>query len=135
MDDRTKQALFERYVDGRMTAADQSKFAALRKSEPEFAARVAKDEKVDAIFRRGTEVDFRPFFAARVMRRVESGARDRQVDTASMLVRFFPRIASPAVAITLVFMAQNYVAATKGTPFVEALFGVPSDLYLAFFGG
>lgn len=74
---------------------------------------------------------FKPFFQTRVMQRLAEEEKNAGTFLSQaineMISRLFPRVAIPAFAAASLVMAGNVGAAAAETPFVDALFGLPSD--------
>lgn len=71
------------------------------------------------------------FFQTRVMQRLAEEEKNAGTFLSQaineMISRLFPRVAIPAFAAASLVMAGNVGAAAAETPFVDALFGLPSD--------
>ncbi|MEO0440776.1 MAG: hypothetical protein AAF067_07865 [Pseudomonadota bacterium] len=143
MTDEHIQNLVERFVEGRLSPDEETALDEIRQDRPELEKLIAAERELRSMLETGTTPAFRPQFDQRVMKRIEEenaspafavaqGFSD--VDFARALSRLFPRVATPAFALSAFAMAGNASAATPGGSLFEALFGLPTiDIATALF--
>ncbi|MEO1309607.1 MAG: hypothetical protein AAFV51_01400 [Pseudomonadota bacterium] len=94
-------------------------------------AEIAEEAALQDLLSAHKPLAFRPPFVQRVMNTIQSSAFSAKTSLngalSEALVRLFPRVAAPVIAVIGVVMISNIHAATAGTPLIDALFGLPSE--------
>lgn len=143
MSDEHIQDLIERFVEGRISPEEQATLDEMKQRQPELEKLIMAERELRSILVSGPAPTFRSQFDQRVMSRIDqenAPAIDPaspgffDVDFARGLGRMFPRVATPAFALSAFAMASNASAATPGSSVFEALFGLPAiDIATALF--
>ncbi len=143
MTDEHIQYLIERFVEGRISPEEQATLDEMKQRQPELEKLITAERELRSILVSGPAPTFRPQFDQRVMNRIEEENAPApnpapqgffDVDFVPALGRMFPRVATPAFALSAFAMASNASAATPGSSVFEALFGLPAiDIATALF--
>lgn len=161
MPDLRIEQLIEKSLDGALNDAERAELDAYIAQDPSLKSRLAGDAVLHNLLRASgtTEfssdfsnrvmddiemeaalsvklegakaISFKPFFEARVMRRIKEEAEQSDTllsfEVIDLLSRLFPRVTAPAVAAASIAMIANVSAASAGAPIVDAVFGLPSE--------
>ena len=131
MDKQRAQYLIEQYLDAALTPEEREEFDRLRVEHPDFDRRITEERRLHDMMRGAKSENFKPFFDARVMRRIADEQRGASatldLQFTNLIPRLFPRVAAPALLGACLFMAVNFNAAVADASLVDALLGLPSD--------
>lgn len=134
MTDEHIQYLIERLVEGRISPEEEAELNAIRQDRSELENLIAAELELRSILMSQPTPSFRPSFDQRVLNRIEEenalltrpvSQSFFDVDFAQAIGRLFPRVVTPAFALSVFAMASNASAATPGSSVLNALFGLP----------
>jgi anti-sigma factor RsiW len=121
-----RDILFQRALDGELTAEEERRFAALLEESPSLRLEFERVRRLRALVKGSREDSFRPFFSSRVINQIRSQAKEESF--ARALAWLFRRVALAViiliVALTAYNISRQQMAGNHRSP-LEAVLGLP----------
>ena len=128
MDNRDRELLM-RALDDEWSAEEQERFAALLARRPELRAEWKRMQQVQGLLEESRSSSFGPFFASRVMQRIEARGKSTAAENlADALVRLFRPLVPLALMLTALVAWNNWnnrELLSADPSALEVLFAVP----------
>ena len=127
--DNSDRELLMRALGNEGSAEERNRLAELLASKPELRAEWEQMQQVQRLLEDSRSASFRPFFASRVMRRIEARSRATAADIlADGLLRLFRPLVPLALVLTALVAWNNWnnreLLAAEPTA-LEVIFAVP----------
>ena len=98
--------LLQRALVGELREDEEHQFDALLKSSAKLREEFLRNQKLNELVMDSRTDSFKPFFATRVLQRINSEAREK-VDFSQSLARIFRRVAVASAILICTVMAYN----------------------------